>query len=276
MLKIVLSESDDRITAIVRSPFDPSFIKSDRVIQILNPNFFESEYASYDILIHLAFARGNKGNEAIAESLDYTRRIFTRAGKLGVSKMIYISSQGVYGNTSSIREIGCKVNPSSVYAMAKYAGELLLRECVCADKGSFNILRLDNVIESQNLVRTLCRSAIQDKRITLRGGKQVFSYLNAYDAAKAVFLSYTTDLDKNAIYNVGPNRMRITLTEIGELVRAVSLERGNRIQVELQEDDTELWAGMDSEKFIQATGWVPSRNIYEMVKDIYIQTEMTI
>lgn len=274
LIDIILRNSDDFIFAIVRKQSEESWMDSPRIKQISVQSFFGPEPSwSFDLLIHLAFARAARGPQAIAESLEFTERLFARAMAFGIPKVIYISSQGVYGNTSEIRSIESSIAPLSVYSMAKYSGELLLQESMAPGNSSFNILRLDNVIESQNLIHALCEGAIRDKRISLKGGGQVFSYIHAYDAARAIFLSYTNSLKKNSIYNVGPNRMRVGLREIGEMIRRISKERGNPIDVDFQEDATELWAGMDSEEFIRDTGWAASKSIYEMITDIYIQTE---
>ena len=275
LVQIILRNTDDYIVCVTRSKLDKDFVHSNRLTEMSCEDFLEETVGEYDVLIHLAFARANKGNEAIGESLRFTELVFSKAVSLEIPKILYISSQGIYGSTPLIRNVAMVVAPSSVYSMAKYAGELLLQECIRQSESKFIILRLDNVIESQNLVRALCKNAIYNHKISLIGGHQVFSYISSFDAANAIFLSYKCQLRENAIYNVGPDRMRVSLIEIGEIIRTIALERGSEIQVSLQEDDTELWAGMDSKQFTEDTGWRPSVGLYDMIKGIYIQTEKT-
>ena len=274
LLKIILDKTDDHITAIVRDP-DRLICKPEERVSIVSAeNFFESyRNEKYDVFIHLAFARANKGNQEIAESLRFTAQMVNAITEMRIPYAIYVSSQGVYGTTKEIRTADASVAPASSYSMAKYAGELFFSDFYKVPNGSYNVLRLDNVIESQNLIRALCKEAIEKKEITLTGGNQVFSYVSAYDAANAVFCSYNSTLKRNAVYNVGPNKMRIDLKEIGTMVQQVAKEHGNDIHVIFKPTEKELWAGMDSKPFLDDTAWMPSKNIYEMISDIYVKVK---
>lgn len=277
LIPLILKNTEDTVVAVVREETTlPVELRSSRVSIISASRFIQMDQNAHcDELIHLAFARANKGNRAIAESLKYTEQVFAKAAEIGVKRMIYISSQGVYGGISNIRTVNDPPEPGSVYTTAKYAGELLLQS-ICAGKQIRPvILRLDNVIESQNLIKSLCRNAITQSKICLKGGKQLFSYISADDAANAIFLSYSTNLE-SGVYNVGPNEMRASLVDIGNIIVAVLAERGEAISVEFAEDDTQLWAGMDTSDFVAKTGWTPSKSLYEMITDIYLQSEKSI
>ena len=64
--------------------------------------------------------------------------------------------------------------------------------------------------------------------------------------------------------------MRYTLTEIAGIVASVAGRHGALdVTVSLEENDTVLWSGMDSTRFMKDTGWRPSRDIYQMVEAIY-------
>ena len=64
--------------------------------------------------------------------------------------------------------------------------------------------------------------------------------------------------------------MRYTLTEIAGVVVSVAKDHGIQdVKIHLEENDTELWSGMDSSLFMNDTAWKPSMDIYQMVEAIY-------
>lgn len=221
--------------------------------------------------IHMAFSRGNRPSIEIANSLDYARDVYQRLYDMGVPKVVYISSQSVYGNTSSWRTETLSPSPESIYAMAKYAGEKLLESRFMGRADvEHTILRLDYVIQSQKLVPALCKDAKEKGVLTLRGGKQTFSYIDKSDVATAIAALLESHTPWRPIYNVGPNKMRYSLLQIAEIVKTVAEKHGvNNVTIDLQENDTELWSGIDSSSFIADTGWEPSMDIYQMVEAIY-------
>lgn len=243
---------------------------------ITNERFFSDEFAppNYEDVVHLAFARAGKGNDSIAQSLDYSIQLFERLKDNPIKRIIYVSSQGIYGTTSEIRKVGMKPAPASVYTMAKYAGEKLLDAYFLNERNIKSvILRLDNVIQSQNLVRALCTSALTTGELKLKGGKQCFSYIDVDDAANAIaFLLHTSEWTQR-IYNVGPDRMRATLLEVAGAVKKIASLHGNSVNISLIEDDTELWAGMDTFNFINDTGWKPNYQLEDMIERIYHDVE---
>lgn len=221
------------------------------------------------VFIHLAFARANREASEIAESLDFTKNLLKNICKSEhLERFIYISSQGIYGKSEKIRKVSDRAEPESIYSMAKYAAEKMVEMAFDEDK-DYCILRLDNIIQSQNLVKTLFKSAISKGRIDIIGGKQVFSYIDGDDAADAIVLCACSDKRSNRhIYNVGPNRMRISLIEIVEIVKKVITEQNN-IEVIYNPDDTVLWAGMDSEDFCVEYNWKPEYDIVQMIERVY-------
>lgn len=232
---------------------------------LADPEVFMSDPT---VFVHLAFARANRGAREIAGSLDFTKDILGSVAASGnLKKFIYISSQGVYGKGQEIREVENKAEPESPYSMAKYAAEKMV-ETALRDK-DYCILRLDNVIQSQNLVRALSGSAISRGRIDITGGKQVFSYIDGDDAAEAIAVCACGGTTKEHIYNVGPNRMRVSLLEVAEIIKQVAAKYNNSVEVVCTPDETTLWAGMDSDAFCVAYHWKPKYDIFHMVERVY-------
>ena len=279
-VKRLLSDSEFVIDALVMKASDMEFaIKSadirntERLNVITNDEFFSDSYclSDYDTVMHLAFSRADKSFADIASSLDYESALFRKLQTVNVKRIAYMSSQGIYGKTADIRTVGMSPSPASVYTMAKYAGEKLL-ESYYADKPetATAILRLDNVIQSQNLVRALCTNALKTGELHLKGGKQCFSYIDVRDAGSAVTAVVKKPQWEQKIYNVGPDKMRFQLVQIAEIVRKIAEKYGKTVNIFLEEDDTELWAGMDTSVFLKEFNWKPQFSVETMIEDIYL------
>ena len=239
---------------------------SKRVQFMLNDDFLDSNRTDWPLCgaVHLAFSRRMQPAADIASSIVFAAKVFHRLADLGTDRVIYMSSQGVYGNTPEIRTEQTPPAPATQYTMAKYAAEVLFND-ILRDAPHHAALRLDPVAQSQNVVRGLCQSAAAGK-ISLKGGKQVFSFIDAEDAAAAVVAMLAAEGDWEHVYNVGWNRKRYTLVELAQIVADAAEGCGHpRPEITLTEDDTALWAGMDASRFMAKTGWTPSVALIDTV-----------
>jgi len=250
--------------------------RREKITVMSSEEMFGSRLSGADFAgaVHFAFSRAIFPNRDIANSLDYSLSAFSKVADSGIPRAVYISSQSVYGDTSEWRTEATVPAPGSVYAMAKYAGEKLFEACYKGRESlEHTVVRLDIVIQSQKLVRALCKSALTTGRLTLRGGRQVFSYLDADDVPRALLALIRTDKPWRPVYNVGPNRMRYNLEQIASFVQKAGEKRGLAVTVTLDEDDTQLWAGMDSSAFMADTGFSPAYDIEQMIDRIFAETE---
>ncbi|MGN0600665.1 MAG: NAD-dependent epimerase/dehydratase family protein [Oscillospiraceae bacterium] len=219
--------------------------------------------------VHLAFARRTCPAADIASSLTYASSVFHKLADSCVDHIINLSSQGVYGNTEEIRTEETVPAPENHYTMAKYASEVLFNDIMRNCPHHTN-LRLDLVTQSQNVVKGLCKCAREGK-LNLKGGKQVFSFIDVEDAAAAVVAMLKANTEWDNVYNVGWNCKRYTLVELADLVAAAAEKRGyKRPEIELIEADTVLWAGMDSSRFTEKTGWEPNIEIEKTILDMLV------
>lgn len=234
---------------------------------------FKSELEEHDlrnayVVLHLAFARRNRTFAEIADSIDYCKKIFTYFAERSPEKVIYISSQGIYGNTEQFRREDTDPAPATVYSMAKYAGEKVLEMAFKDTNIETCIVRLESVVQSQNLVKALCKSAIDNRKLIIQGGEQTFSYIDEEDAADAIFLITTQPQKIGGIYNIGPNHMRVTLEQIARTIVELCDEAGFHVEIEMSEGDKMLWAGMDSSKFMKEMAWQPKTDLKMMIRKI--------
>lgn len=232
--------------------------------ELLNP---KTELKDIYGAVHLAFARRARSAADIASSLVYASSVFHKLAECNVDRVINISSQGVYGSTSEIRTELTPAAPENHYTMAKYAAEILFTDII-KDAIHHTNLRLDLVTQSQNIVNALCRQAKEGK-ISLRGGRQVFSFIDGEDVGAAVAAMLQAGGDWEPIYNVGWNRRRYTLVDLADIIANTAVKCGfKRPEIVLDEQDINSWAGMDSCRFIDRTGWKPEKRLEDTVAEI--------
>ncbi len=230
----------------------------------------ETKLSGIDAAVHLAFSRRNCPAADIASSIDFASAVFAKLAASDVQRVINLSSQGVYGKTEAFRTEETPAAPETQYTMAKYAAEVIFRTHFASSHvPDYTCLRLDPVVQSQNLVVALCKQA-KDGLIQLRGGQQRFSFIDAEDAAGAVIAMLLSKSGWAQVYNVGWNRMRFTLTEVAEHVAAAAERLGfGTPQITLDEQDIVLWAGLDSTRFTVHTGWTPEIGFDAMIERIF-------
>lgn len=240
-----------------------------RVQYLTNEEFLNSDRSDWNLAgaVHLAFSRRMRPAAEIASSIDFAAKIFHKLADLKVDNVINMSSQGVYGNTSDIRTEETPPAPETHYTMAKYAAEILFNDIFrdCSHHTSF---RLDPVAQSQNVLKGLCKSA-KEGLIHLKGGKQVFSFIDADDVPPAVIAMLQTEGVWKPVYNVGWNRKRYTLIELADLVASVAVNCNYPFpQILLEEKDIALWSGMDSASFTAKTGWKAAYTLEKTLKEM--------
>ena len=240
---------------------------SDRLRFMTNQEFFDqkTDLPTIEACIHLAFSRKVQPAADIASSIQFAAAVFHKLKELNVQKVINMSSQGVYGNTTEYRTEETIPAPENNYTMAKFATEMLFND-ILKECRQHTCLRLDLVAQSQNVVRGLCKSA-KEGAIALRGGKQCFSFIDAEDAASAVVSMLQADGDWDPCYNVGWNHNRYTLVELAEIIAAAAERCGyKKPSISLDEQDIHLCAGMISTRFMEKTGWKPEFPIEKTVE----------
>ena len=186
LVRKILSDTVYQIVAVVSSKkkFDDlierlSITDLNRIDYINTDKLIESNIKDIYAAIHLAFSRRNRPVKDIALSIDNSAKVFKKLAESNIQRVINISSQGVYGNTDKIRIEKMLPAPMTTYTMAKYATEKIFENCFENTGVEFTSLRLDLVIQSQNLVPALCKQAKEGK-INLKGGEQRFSFHHSH------------------------------------------------------------------------------------------------
>lgn len=280
LIKLILDETDWEVYAVVSVIGDADksvelekVSISDRVSAITDFDFINMEKLPDDIsgVVHLAFARRMNPPALIASSIDFSMAVFEKAAKSNASKIINMSSQGVYGTTSEWRTEKTTPAPNNLYPMAKYATEKVYDTIFSAyPERKRTSIRMDCVIQSQNLVKALCKDAKETGVLYLKGGTQYFSYIDADDCVAALLAILKYDGEWAPVYNDGLDHCRYSLIDIANVVCDVAKEHGiSDVNMKLEKQNIEIWAGMDSTLFMKDTGWKPKYDLRNMVERIY-------
>ncbi len=233
-----------------------------------------------DILLHLGFTRPHGANEQIAESLNFTHQLFTRAVSNQIPAIINISSQSVYGlETAPPWKEVTSVAPQMVYAQAKYATELLLSSLGMFSKTlKFTSLRLGalaggapGLIEVDFLSK-IVRNAYEGKPIKIVGGKQQMQRFDLRDAVNAILaMLHSNPINWKPIYNLGPVEV-ISLKDIAEnaVEIASKFNGGKYAEIEFEKDDAKMQFGLDSSLFYSDMNWTPDFTLEHTIESLVL------
>ena len=229
-------------------------------------------------IIHCAFARNYRSNSEIAQSLNFSHDIMRFAQDHSTRAIINISSQGVYGQTNRPPWTErTSAAPDSIYAMAKYASELIFNvACISIPgKPSVTHLRLASLTGGQEglvpeVISKFVLKALKGETIHITGGQQILSYLDVRDAASAVNALLSTDPAKwGSIYNVG-NLSSYNIIEIACIIKEVAETYGiNNVRIEIEQKDVFLEAALDSNLFYKDTGWQPAYDMTAIINSLF-------
>lgn len=248
---------------------DPMFAQVDCVdnTSILQDNFMQN----IDIVVHTAFCRKSLGSE-LMKSLQFSQKVFQRAVETGIKGFINVSSQSVYGsNKKSVPAEDGMYAPGYMYALAKSASELLLETIAQGTNMTYTSVRLASLVGPSknvpvNILYKFIESALHGKDIVIQGGKQEFSFLDVRDAAEAIIRITELPLERWCpIFNLGP-KSRINIVKLAEKAAEYAFQQtGVNVQIHLNEDDTFIHAGMNSDKLYSVLDWTPKFSINDTI-----------
>ncbi len=237
-------------------PEDAAFVRED----VRNLAKMNEILADQDFLIHLAGVVGEPAcnvnkDLALQVNLLASKELVSRCSKNRIS-VIYPSSCSVYGfaNDLLIDERG-SLQPLSLYAISKVAEE----NAVVSSGAEYLILRLGTLfgysprMRFDLVVNRFIAQAIQDKRITIFGGKQFRPFIHVKDVAEAV--EQCVDRKLTGLMNLGGRNYSIE-----ELADMISSRFECEVQIFPEIVDQRNYR-IDSSKLEKAISFTPTRGI---------------
>lgn len=244
--------------------FYPADLRDQHVIDVI----FQREQP--DVVIHGAAETHvdnslNDPNSFITSNILGTQVIINCCLKYKVKKLVYISTDEVYGQLTSEHDQSwteeSPLNPRNPYSASKAAGELLVRAAAVSHGLIYNITRSSNNYGPRQLPEKLIPKAIKcilnDQKIPIYGeGKQFRDWTYVADNCSAT----STVVDKgepNQIYNISAHQ---EFTNV-ETIQAVCNAMGYGYQlIDFIKDPRpghDYRYSMDTGK-IESLGWKPS------------------
>jgi dTDP-glucose 4,6-dehydratase len=221
-----------------------------------------------DIVIHGAALTSTdesfcNASEFVQTNVLGTQNIINACVNYKVEKLIYISSDGVYGDLMDEFALPWNendaVNPRTPYAATKLAGELLVKAANQTNGLIYNIARLSSSYgpyqTSEKLIPMIIKRAWNGERIPIYGqGQQIRSWTHVHDVSSAL-LTILNGADPNQIYNVSSNQEMPNLIVAQKICNI--LEKGHSDIFFNPKTGHDSRRATDNTK-IQKLGWKPT------------------
>ena len=165
-----------------------------------------------DIVIHSAEESFDKQN-IINTNVNGTQNIINSCIKHNVEKLIYVSTDKVYGQLNNEKETPwieeTNINTNSLYACSKAAGEMLITTANKSNNLNYNILRLSNNYgprqNTNKFIPNVIKNILNNEQIKVYdSGLNIRTWTHIFDTCSAI--SKILELGKNnEIYNISSN-----------------------------------------------------------------------
>ena len=221
-------------------------------------------YEQPDIVVHGA---EDKSPDMLSSNIIGTQNIINACLNSNVSRLIYISSEKVYGSLEENDPLKKEVdipNPEDIYSISKLTAENLVK----VSKLNYNIIRMANSYgPRQNklkLIPNTINSILQNKPIELYNqGQQLRDWLHLFDSSKAIL----TVIDKgkpNEMYNVSANQ---EFSDIEVVQKVCNAMKGGHELISFVPKEVPLRYGIDSSK-LRELGWAPELKLKDSVESV--------
>lgn len=224
----------------------------------------------FDICIHTGFARSSEGAQ-IVSSLFFLQKLSEICRERGCKRFVNISSQSVYGNDYQlgIAEDGA-CSPDYMYALGKYASEIICDEAFRNSSICLYNIRLASVCENARFLTIFVENALKDVAIELTAPNQVVSFIDVRDVADALIRLINDKSAPAGIYNLGSGQW-YTIKHIADIVKTIGEKEYNISNVRIVENDCgkRTHIGMNITKIESTLGWRPNYDLKDMIISIY-------
>ena len=232
-----------------------------------------------DILIHCAFAREKNSLSEITSSLKLANELLTTAALNQVPQIINISTKSIYGkSTDTILDENHSPYPNSLYALAKFASELVASSLTKFNQQTYvTSLRFASLcggqagMQKEELVAQFVKQVLNKQPIHIIGGKQTFEKMDVRDAASAILsLLKTPPRAWKKIYNVtGENSLSIMDIAQRVIDLGQKYNGGFRSEITLKPKHTDIQTNIKSTQFKKDTGWVPQYSLDDIITSLF-------
>jgi len=190
------------------------FVKPSSRLLIKRKDLLEPELpmSDIDVIIHAAALRpptaGKDSRLLDAVNIEGTNRMVQLAERSGCKRIVFISSQSVYGPQGAPWSEDAPLHPETAYAKSKRRGEIRVFESNIPCRGIVRLSRLYGVTPLtrwSELPGRFAQAALRGEPLVIHGnGTQRIDLLHVRDAAEAIVMLVDADhLPESFAFNVG-------------------------------------------------------------------------
>lgn len=233
----------------------------------------------FDVIFHQAAVSDTtvKNQEEVLKANLSTFKYFLDYCKSKSTKLIYASSAGVYGNSSSPNIVGKGEIPENIYGFSKLNMDIHARNFLKINKNVHLVgLRYFNVFgpreiykrKTSSMILQLSKQAISNKRVKLfKFGDQCRDFVYINDVVQANIKAID---GLSGIYNVGSGQSR-TFTDI---VKIIELHLKEKIDIEFIDNPYSFYQNhtlADIKNSYEGINFIPKYSLEEGIND-YMKT----
>jgi UDP-glucose 4-epimerase len=225
-----------------------------------------------DAVIHLAWSGvGNRFRNDLAQldNLRATADLVELSRDAGATSWVGIGSQAEYGPTQGVIHEGIPTRPTTLYGITKLSA-YMLAEHLCAQAGiRLGWVRVFSTYGPMDdpswMIPYLILKLLNQERPSLTPGTQVWDYLHAEDAARAIE-GVASCSSASGVFNLGSGRPR----EIREIVKLVRDQIDPALPLGFGEvpfrPDQVMHLEADVARLRDQTGWLPTVSLEDGVR----------
>lgn len=236
----------------------------------LNDIIIITPIPEYDAVIHTAFSRSSNGRD-IAESLEYLEKLCKWIEGGIVNKFVNISSQSVYGNDYPIgitETQSCA--PNYMYALGKYASELIVEAILSSTEVNIYNIRLASVCENARFIKIFVENVLERRPSKIVAPNQIVSFIDVRDVAVALTHILNDNEAKGGVYNLGTGKW-YSIFDVAQKVLEIGFNKYHipNEKLIIEDNGTTAAVGMDSSLFQKTFKWYPKYSLEIMIESIF-------
>lgn len=226
----------------------------------------------FGAIVHCAFARSKDAGQ-IAASLQFTEHLLRMTKTLRPDVFVNISSQSVYGQSNPpLWTEQTPPAPDYLYALGKYATELLTTAALRDTGIKYTNIRLSSVCENARFLNVFAKNALMREPINVLGGTQSCSFIDVRDVTMALkkVIDKSPSMELRQVYNLGTGTTRTILELAEDVKRIAETELGLPVTIKVQPSDLRQEVGMDVSMFRDTFGWSARHGYDDMARSLLV------
>lgn len=243
---------------------------------IAEDSIVEQSLSGVDLVIHLAAVSDGKAGKAFPKLTQETnvsalKRFVSMSKKSGVSRFVFVSTMGVYGNKYHVPLTeNLAVDPADPYSESKAMGEEIVRK-ENSDSFATISLRLAMVygvspfVKTDLIVNRLVFDAVTKKEITVWGGSQRRPQVHIDDVGDLFFHLHSHGLRELAGENFNVVGTNPSILEIAQIIQQKLPDVKVIVMPARNHEDS---FEMDGSKLKLALGFAPQRSLDKGIEEL--------